>query len=234
MEKLNITLENGISILEVRQGDALPLEPTKIVSIGGQITAPADFFKARATEIKPLGAMLVISMEQGVIKLNADETNPRGAVISGSLKDNKDLAGFNINTGNLYPKKGLQELLKRRRMFFADRAEYDKIMVQLEAYTYSQTANGTDNDDKRGNTKFLKEKTHYDNLQKNFYLIVPLFEGTEPVRFMVEIGVDTSTAETRFWLESIDLLEMQKNAKEKLINEQLEAFRDSGIATLYV
>jgi hypothetical protein len=238
MEELKITVTDGTEELVVRTGQASIIDPPVKVMLAGKINAPATFYLARKTVIEKdsgeLNAHLKVIRRAYQIQLVLDEKELKGTTVTGQLKVNPDLEAFGVNGNRQFGQKEFTKLLRQNRRFFNDRGQYDKILADLSKFNYSQQKNGVNEDDQRGNSKALLEKKLTHNLQMDFVLNIPLFEGTDAVKFKVELIVDTETPQTAFWLESVDLIELLESVSNELIEKQLGDFTDSGIAIIEI
>jgi hypothetical protein len=232
-ENININLPEGTKEVVVRHGQALPLDPPKKVIIGGLIDAPASFYQVRAGTFEEKQSHLLVDRENLTIKLIIDETNEKGTEVTGTLYLAEELKQFGINK-NVYTKKQFSDLLRLNRRYFAKREQYDKIIEQLANFNYSRQIEGENKNDNKGNTRLLVDKKLKQNLESTFRLNIKLFEGQPKVTFDVEILVDVTDADTKFWLESIELNELLESKRDEIFTTQIEEFELSNIAIIEV
>ena len=225
-QNIQVNVPEGTKEIVIREGSAEILhEPVK-VNIDGLITAPASFFIARETKIELLKSHVIVDRTNLKLSLVVDEDNHFGSNISGTLKYNKELADFGINKNKIYSLKGLTNILRIKRMYFDDREENTKTLDRLYNFEAKVTASIKDADNRKGNIDKQLKKDASSNVPAGFKLNIPIFEGQPASKMFIDVLADISDAQTKFWLESVDLIELEHDLANQIIDEQLKTFRD--------
>ncbi|GAA4434742.1 hypothetical protein GCM10023188_26060 [Pontibacter saemangeumensis] len=70
--------------------------------------------------------------------------------------------------------------------------------------------------------------------KNTFNLMIPIFKGGEKKKFMVEIAVDATDANVRFFLDSPDLYDLQAAVLETVLAEEVEYFKEWGCSVVTI
>ena len=226
--EINVTVENGVKELVIREGQAAPIVQPLKVRLVGTITAPRLFLEKRKSQTDVLLTNVQVdkNKEQGAILLTVNDKDLYGSTVEGILKINPDLLAFGINADRQMGLKEIQKFLRMRRAFFADREQNEAILKKLSEFFARITIEINKKDDRKGNT-FDSVKTQVEHeIPLEFTLRMPLFQGFGEADFRVEIVADIADASVRFSLESVELQELITTTKEAIIAKELEAFAD--------
>lgn len=222
---VQVHVGNGISELVIRRGEATPVELPQPVVLRGTITAPGRFLVNRRKAVDPSRSHVVFNRKKGEIVLIVDEQSKRGYTIQGVLKPNPDLVEFAINTPTMRTVAEMAKYLRMRRQFFQDKDDHRRVMRALEEFTAKSTVKVEQKDDRKGNVKEVFErKSDLSSFLDYFKLKLPLFEGYDPKVFRVEILADVTDGDVRFYLESVDLYEMEVRERESILEEEKKLF----------
>lgn len=224
--KIDVTANGGELI--IREGEAAPVEVSKQFVFVGDIDSPVKYFRDRSPRnlVPCEKSHVVVNRRKMTIELVQDENYSKQTIITGVLKDNEDLTAFGI-WKQIWRRDGLQKFLRKNRRFFEDKEQFDKIGKSLASFVYERNVSGEESDDKKGNTKKLREQTLKQNVDLEFTLSIPIFEGFGPKTFRVEIVPDVTDAEVKFFLESVELLELREKEFESIIAKQLALFSNN-------
>jgi hypothetical protein len=223
MENLNIHTDGENQIITVLEGTALtPREPKK-VSIDGSITAPATYVGIRSADAQK--DHVVFSRSKMFIRYTKNETDELGATVNGRLLFNPDLEEFGINKQKTLMPKEMASKLKLSRTFFPDKEINATIVTALNAFTATITTELEKIQDTRGNSKQLVEKKVISNTPTNFDLSLPIFVGQRPMKFAVEICIDTTDTGVKCWLESPELNDLILQNRDAIIDGELEKIK---------
>ncbi len=233
-KRINIILDKSDSedskhVVIIREGQALKELAPKKVNIAGQIETPFYFYKLQRAMIKETG-YLTVDRRDMVVSLYGDPTSEIGAEVKGTIEDNPDLVKFNINKDKMLTHEQMLKLLRINRFFFTDRQQYDKLMNMFANFKYSKQVNGEASKDFKGNSNNSKQINFKINDSDNsfiFKLTIPVFQGFKPETFNVDLLVDAEGQQTLFWLESLELLELQRKLVDDKINELLKIIDES-------
>ncbi len=187
MEKINVTVENGVKTLEIRTGEALELREPKIVNIVGTAETPLEWLKQRKEQIQPKKAHLIVDVEKGTISLKEDETNPYGATITGQLEISPIFIKFGINSGEYKTPIEMSEFIKMNRVYFENRQEAMELVTKLRQFKakvnkeVEQEVNLN-----KGDRRILLAQAVDSNIPPTFNVCLPLFKGVDKEIFEVE------------------------------------------------
>lgn len=221
-QEIKLNIAEGVSEVVIREGQALVLDPPVKVSVTGLITAPAEYFTKRKPQID--SSHIICDRNKRNITLITEEKNCKGTVISGHLKYNKELADFNINKNTMYGLKELTQLLRIKRMHFESKEEHRKTIEALNKFYAKIMIELKDSDDHKGNIEKSIKKQTESNSPLSFKLDIPIYEGQPKNKIFVDVLADVSDAQVKFWLESVDLIELEFDLRDKIIDAQLNKF----------
>lgn len=203
-------------------------------AIAGNITAVSEFLSKRKETVNLKTSHIEVDLEEGTIVLIVDADSPLKLDVKAELYRPEHLKALNINgTSKPLQLREMGELLRMHRFLFADVSEeYPKVIkyltnfsakVETEVNQQRNTSNGS------GKTSFEKNVT-VDSI--TFKVKTPLYVGGVEKEFLVEICCDVSDGGSRFWLESLDLIELEKTARKEALDAELEKMKDSGLAII--
>lgn len=233
MKDLNIELKtvNG-NTLTVLQGEALKLQPPRIIDLSGDIKTVSSFLSIRNTngtglqQIDKSKAVIVVDKKALTIQLLIDPESYYGASITGTLEKSEELKPFSINQNQTFTKEQLVKLIKFNKIFFDDAAKHAEMLIAFQKVSSTVNIKSNDSSDERGNKErnFVKEVTT--NAPTEFILNIPVFKGFPPYRFRVEVCLDVTEGSARFWFESVELHEIMQTKIEQIFTEELQAAKD--------
>ena len=238
MKDFNITAAPGVAEIIVRTGTAPQIiEPQKF-TFSGAIGAPLAFYKSRiaanAEYFDKSKAVVRVDADKRTIILLADPTAPHSDVIEGVLFAESLLAPFRINdSGTPWKPQELATFLRKNRMYFADTQKGNELIAELMNLKITTKGEIEQSDDKRSNKKSLFVQTIETGLPLNFSLEMPIFSGGEKVKFNIDVYLDVQGQTAYISLESSDLIEQTRNGVFKIINDEIDGFKESGFPILY-
>lgn len=230
-QKIEVHLAEGQKELVIREGQAIEIkEPVKL-DITGTIQSPKEWLAKRKAsgQFDAKNCHVLFSYEKMFIKLFVNETNHYRTIITGKAEVNPDLAKFGINSEKTWTKDQLKSFLKMNRAFFRDRDENLQMVTNLEKFSASVKAQLDLHKDDRGNSKSNAEVKVDTNLNMNFTLRMPAFIGQPDIDFKVEICLDVRDAGLTIWLESPELQEAIINGRKKLVDDNIDCFREEFV-----
>lgn len=228
--------------LIVRQGDALPLkEPTK-VDFTGELPSVSRYLAIHGWSgaltdrdtnenfVHPEKAIITVNRQARSIKLVTDCKSAYSHTIIGQLALSDEIKQFNINPeGKTQTREELVKLLRFNKRFFADKGKHAEILAAYQKFNVTTTGGLKVETDNRGNKDLGYQSKVTTELPDAFFLEIPIFKGYAPVKFMVEICLDVSAAEARFWLESPELAEVVETQAKALIEDELKLIGDKYV-----
>lgn len=249
MKDLNLytTVEGGEVIF--RQGEALPVkEPTKIDFTGempsvsrylaihgvdGKLNkpyVPLVIGEGNENYVHPEKAIITVNRAARSIELLTDCKSPYSHKITGKLELSDEIKQFNINpSGKTQTREELVKLLRFNKRFFADKAKHAEILAAYQKFNVTTSGGLKVESDNRGNKDLGYQNRVTTDLPEAFFLDIPVFKGYAPVKFMVEICLDVSAAEARFWLESPELAEVIETQAKTLIEDEIKLIGDKYV-----
>lgn len=237
MQSLNLKVENGNDIT-FREGKALELKPPVKIEISGDIKTVSSFIEKRKgkamptqnlglQEINPDRAVVTVDKTALEITLELDPENVYGTEVTAKLELEPELLKFKIETGEKLTQQQLIKLLKYGKRWFADQAAHEALLLAYMKLDVKVTADlKNDATDGRGNRANSFEKKVTSNIPEDFILSMPIFKGQDYKKFRVEICLDSTDGSTRFWLESVELMELIQLESETILKKELESCSD--------
>jgi hypothetical protein len=207
-------------------------EYRKPLHLSGTLAAPYDFYRHR---LKKHGkhdvrtAHLLIDKAVGMMVLVVDEDDlksiPR-CTVTGLLEANPDLTAMGINDNRTWNVKELMQHLKFNRAMFTERGRCMDIVSNLMNFTLNVDKEIKNHDDLRGNVLVSIEQKIRQQINLDFDVTCPVFKGTPNQTFGVTVGVTVTSTGCEFWLESVDLRELQQRARATAIDDEVAKFAD--------
>lgn len=224
---LNVEANNNEIIITHRTGEAPDVEVPIQFKYIGNIDSPGNFFYDRNKRglINNDLSHVVINIREGVITLVENEISPKQTIIIGKLKKNPDLENFGIWT-KFYTHDELIKFLRKNKRFFNEKEQFDKLMKSLSDFQFEREITGKVKNDRKGNLENNYKQELKQNVQLEFTLAIPLFEGEKRHTFHAELFPEVTDGGTRWWIESVELLELFANMTEEILALQIVRFND--------
>ena len=241
MEKVAVNLMNGPqgSALTIREGKALEEKHPEKLNLTGRIESVRQYLDARkGTEQAPGRlqhidkdlAVILINEEELSITLHADPNNFFGTIVTGRMQHNADLTGFQINKEHKFSRESLVKLLTFSRRFFNDAVEWENVLNAVRRLKVSSTSDISQDTDNRGNKEMIfKKSVDSANIPNSFTLLIPIFKGQIPRKFSVDLCLEVTDAGVKFYLESVELVELTEQDRKDIINKELASYTDMCI-----
>lgn len=218
-------------ILEGEAAKPLNNHPVKN-TISGDINSIVNYLQHREALLDRNTVVIYFDEVKGVITLNANPSDELALVIVAKSESYPDLDKFSINQDKTFTQTNLEQLIKMSRIYFADRDEHSKILIELGNFKAKVQSELEASKDKRSNETKNFSKQVTSGLSADFKLSMPLFKGSENSVFRVEICYDVTDSSVRFWLESVELFELQKDAVKKAFEPQWIDFVGKGFTCI--
>jgi hypothetical protein len=233
MEQPKFFLDGDIKNLTVREGKALEIKPPLVIDINGDIDTVWSFISKRKNTADTLQAIdlnksvIIINKSALTIELLVNPEDFYGPKITGKMETSDELKPFSINEQKMFNREELVKLIRFSKRHFADAAMHEAVLVAFQKLSISGSTTLNSESDTRGNkgSQFTK-KLDTSGIPTTFYLKMPIFKGGVPVKFMVEICLDSSDASVGFWFESVELKDLQVSVVEALFTKQKVLFCD--------
>jgi hypothetical protein len=219
---LNV-LNDGLSTIEIRHGEALELKEPKILAIEGNIDSPRRVLKIRGANLNQQTCNILVDRNPGkrFMKLTIDESNHYGGSITGKIIMHPDYVEFGINTGKKNTLRELSDFIKMHRYCFEDKSVAMKLVTELRNFKAKVNKDMEKNQDQRGNNKILYEQTVDSNIPESFTLNIPIFKAAEPVKFQVDINIIARETDMDCSLESVEANDIINDHCDKTIDKEL-------------
>jgi hypothetical protein len=191
--KFEITVENGVKELVIRQGEPLPVPKLREINITGNIDSPLQFLLKRKDVVDLLKSSVIVYREGLAIVLKTDEHNEtdKGETITGNLSKTKEFESFGINTGKNWLSRDLGQFIKMNRTCFESKDAANELAAKLSDFKAKIDKELEAADDHRGNQRILKDqKIKSCNIPEKFSLSIPIFKGAKKATFEVEIYIN--------------------------------------------
>lgn len=226
--EMNITIESlqGNELI-IREGNAPDHIDPLVLKASGDIRTVGTFIKGRCVvdnlqRIDPHTTIVTVDKESGTIHLATNPNDKFGSEVSGKLEGSDELKLFGINTERKFSQKQLIKLLKFNRYHFKDPLTHQDILKAYTAFTFQTGTTGHAHVDDRGNKSIAVSKQVESNIPKEFTLKIPIYKGEREIEFRVEICMDVTDGGADFWLESVQLHELQQIEKEIIFARELD------------
>lgn len=224
------------SVLTIREGKALEEKHPERLILAGRIESVRQFLDARRATTLASGslqyvdkdkAVIIVNEEALTITLKVDPNNPFSTEITGQMQHNADLAGFQINKEHKFSRESLVKLLTFSRRFFNDAVEWENILNAVRRLKVSSTSDISQDTDSRGNKEMIfKKSVDSANIPNSFTLLIPIFKGQIPRKFSVDLCLEVTDAGVKFYLESVELVELTEQDRKDIINKELASYTD--------
>jgi hypothetical protein len=238
MEKIAVNLMNGPqgSALTIREGKALEEKHPEKLVIKGRIETVRRYLDARRATLQAPGrlqhidkdlAVITIDEDALSIHLDVDPNNVFGTEVTGQMQHNPYLASFNINKNHKFSRESFMELLKFSRRFFNDRVEHENVLNAVKRLKVSSTSDISQDSDNRGNKEAIfKKSVDSASIPNSFTLLIPIFKGQISRKFSVDLCLEVTDAGVKFYLESVELVELTEQDRKSIINAELANYTD--------
>lgn len=212
--------------LLIREGKAVEVFNPEIVSIDGNIEAPATFVIGRKSDVPANKTNVIVDYDALTITLTIDEESHFKKTIKGSLIKSDIIKELGINTRKSYSVSELVSALKLKRAYFKSRELHAGILKQLQEFTARTEVQFTSLNDYKGNVALSKIASCKTNLDYQFALTLPVYKAIAPNTFDVDIEFEPKDGSIICWLLSPDLAELEITLRDELMNKQLDSFTD--------
>ncbi len=218
----------------VREGAAQEIRDKRTISIVGILDAPYQFLEPKLSLYKSINAHALVNLNAGSIELNLNDSDYFQDKVKGVLSPGKDLEQFQINKNTKFTLHDLLKLIKRTKFFFEDKAEHQSLIVSMQNFNAKITTEIQKHHDNRGNNKNLLERISTIDAPVDFKLLIPIYEGYKALSFLVEVCLDPTDADVRFYLESSQLFDLLQSEKERIINIEVEKLKAYGCSVVNI
>lgn len=232
--EIKVVLPQGAETIKILTGFAeSPINRTA-VNIHGDIHSVASYIKINEGLIDKGKAYILFSESTRQINLFTDPGSPLGLLVNGTLETYPELDSFKINksSSQTFSQTQLEKLIRMNRIWFRDKDEHMTLVGKLKSFTAKVQADIQSEQDQRSNknNKYLKQVTT--DLASDFVLSIPIYKGADPSTFRVEICYELTDAQVSFWLESVELYELQKSGVQNAFLKYYDDFKKKDFVVI--
>ena len=148
-EKLNFIIPEGQGEVIIRHGDAPKVNEPVAINFSGNLDAPFEFCLDRVPDRNK--ALFTVVAENKAVLFEEDPTDTLKARVIGQATINPQLRDFGINTTKMFSLKEFIQNIKQYSHLFFLQGNYDRLLLQLNKFSYNQSTAGQKEDNKRGN-----------------------------------------------------------------------------------
>lgn len=236
-EKLNIFFPEGKDKAEliIRQVNdevktTLPiLEPDK-VEISGNITAIFDFLEKRWNaedkQIDHCRTHILVDRDNMQMTLVVNETDKRDKKeIIGAIKLSRQYIAFGINK-KLWESTELGNFFRINRSYFEKKDTNMMLVNLLKRFTAKVNTEVEREEKDNGSVTDVYRKVVDSNLPEAFAVRIPIFKGSQPEVFSIEIIAHVEGKHAVLELISPDAEAIVEEVRDKIINAEIEKIRE--------
>jgi len=237
-EKLNIFFPEGKDKAEliIRQVNdevkkELPiLEPDK-VSISGNITAIFDFLEkrwnAQDMQIDHNRTHILVDRDNLKMILIVNETDSRNKKnVTGTIQLSRQYKAFGVNSDKLWESVDLGNFFRINRTYF-EKKEVNMELVNLLKRFVAKVNTEVEREQKdNGSVTDVYKKVVDSNLPEAFTVKIPIFKGSAPEVFSIEIIAHVEGRHAFLELISPDAEAVVEEVRDKLIDAEIAKIRE--------
>lgn len=236
-EKLNINFAEGEAVKEIiiREVDTvvedkLPvLEPDK-VEISGNITAIFAFLEKRwnaeDSQVNHCRTHILVDRDKLQMTLVVNETDKREKkTVVGTIQLSRQYTAFGVNK-KLWESTDLGNFFRINRSYFEKKETNMSLVSLLKRFTAKVNTEVEREEKDNGSVTDVYRKVVDSNLPEAFAVKIPIFKGTQPEVFSIEIIAHVEGKHAVLELISPDAEAIVEEVRDKLIDEQIEKIKE--------
>ena len=178
-KEINVSVENGIKELVIRNGEAEPIHMGRDVNVTNvTIFALMEFLSKDDINLDIiLDSVLIFSYDNLAMRIVYGLTCLHPYKLNGSILLNPDLVAFEINKGKKYSTFQLADFIKMNRHLFESKSVAMELVSTLKNIKASVNRAIEANKDDRGNKRALIDQVVQSNIPESFNIELPIFKG---------------------------------------------------------
>lgn len=236
-EKLNINFADGEGVKEliIREVDTvvedkLPvLEPDK-VEISGNITAIFAFLEKRwdaeDAQVNHCRTHILVDRDNLMMTLVVNETDKREKkTVVGTIQLSRQYTAFGVNK-KLWESTDLGNFFRINRSYFEKKETNMSLVSLLKRFTAKVNTEVEREEKDNGSVTDVYRKVVDSNLPEAFAVKIPIFKGTQPEVFSIEIIAHVEGKHAVLELISPEAEAIVEEVRDKLIDEQIEKIKE--------
>lgn len=226
MEQININVDGQTKELVIRQGSALPLKEPRNILIKGTISSVYRWLeKKKLSQNTLINSTILVDRSKMKIELNVEETSPYYQQIIGKLELSDEFLSFDINTSTYKSAEKMAEFIRMNRSYFETHQDAMVLASELSKIKAKVNKELESSNNNRGDKTFLVKQVVQTNVPEKFKLFIPIFKGTSPVIFDVEVYFEPS--DLSCCLMSPQANDIIKTERNILFDEQIKLIEDN-------
>lgn len=237
-ENFNVTVPEGQNKVEVLLREVneniekeLPvLEPDK-VEISGNITAIFAFLEKRWNaadgQVDHCRTHILVDRDNLRMTLIVNETDKRDKKeVIGTIQLSRQYKAFGVNSGKLWESTDLGNFFRINRSYF-EKTETNMSLVNLLKRFVAKVNTEVERETKdNGSVTDVFKKVVESNLPDSFSVKVPIFKGSNPETFNIEIIAHVEGRHAVLELISPDAQAVVEEVRDNLIDSEIEKIRE--------
>lgn len=236
-EKLNINFAEGEGVKEliirevntVVEGELPVLEPDK-VEISGNITAILAFLEKRwnaeDSQVDHCRTHILVDRDNLQMTLVVNETDKREKkTVVGTIQLSRQYTAFGVNN-KLWESTDLGNFFRINRSYFEKKETNMSLVSLLKRFTAKVNTEVEREEKDNGSVTDVYRKVVDSNLPEAFAVKIPIFKGTQPEVFSIEIIAHVEGKHAVLELISPDAEAIVEEVRDKLIDEQIEKIKE--------
>lgn len=236
-EKLNINFADGEGVKEliIREVDTvvedkLPvLEPDK-VEISGNITAIFAFLEKRwdaeDAQVNHCRTHILVDRDNLMMTLVVNETDKREKkTVVGTIQLSRQYTAFGVNK-KLWESTDLGNFFRINRSYFEKKETNMSLVSLLKRFTAKVNTEVEREEKDNGSVTDVYRKVVDSNLPEAFAVKIPIFKGTQPEVFSIEIIAHVEGKHAVLELISPEAEAIVEEVRDKLIDDQIEKIKE--------
>jgi len=226
----------------IYEGKAPEYRAPKAVSFSGDLMAVENFLSTRILNEEPdnvsnpgkTKSIIMVNAEKKTIVLHTNPTDPASGTITAAAKDNPDIEELGINGGGTFTREQLIKRLRFLPQLFQNKDEHTQLLSGLQRFVANTSGKVGADTDQRGNKDLQYQKKVQTGLPELITLFAAPIIGAPEGSFQVEVCLDvTDGGGAKFWLESPELVALQRTAWLHLSNTGLATAQEKGFTIIY-
>jgi len=226
-QKIEVTVENGVKELVIREGKANDVHVPNGIEIG-QLTIDAvkEYLSKKGIEDEQIPHSFIwysTDADEPFIQLNYASRREKKDDIHGKLSLDPDLKKFGINSGAQFTTHALANFIRLNRHYFETKDTAMSLVKELQNFKAKVDKEIEKANDNRGNAALSIKQTVISNVPLDFTLYLPIFKGSAKRAVKCEIDIDA--ADLTCSLVSPDLKELIDTESKLIIDAELTEIR---------
>lgn len=231
-QTVELKVSNETQILNIRTGELPKPFNVSPLALSGNISAPQEYHKKRESQFAEDRRDCHVIFKKNpksstpiTITLVQRAMQEDKVTVTGTLQLNPEYTEFGINSTKKYTIEGLIKFLKRQRPFFADVAAYEGILKKVQTFSAQTVTEFQQSNDYKGNIAFQKIQKCKTNLDYEFQLNLPIYEGGKKQIFNVNIEFEPADGSIVCWFDSPEAHILEIEERDMIYDEQLSYFQ---------